>query len=243
MLSQKELSSLYQLISDDSQTFEKISEEFFKTFKNENQSKVGMTLLFLLKDNLLNIHQRIISYYILYEISKNDKPESNPYISIILQMLEKSKNKNEKSFLVDFLYKRINYSKMNARNYLEDNTRELKVNIVQILIQWNKLYNENIKMKNIYLNSNDKIKSIIYDRKNVDINNLDNHTNLNLLGDGNNAQGIEKELNPNYFIPNFMSYYPGSNNTFINSEPVWICPQLKHIFVWEKNLENNEIKK
>lgn len=237
MLSQKELSSLYQLISDDSQTFEKISEEFYKIFKSENQSKVGITLLFLLRDNLLNIDQRIISYYILYEISRNDKPESNPYISVILQMLEKSQNKNEKIFLVDFLYKRINYSNMNARNYLEDNTRDLKVNLMQILIQWNKLYNENLKIKNIYLNSNDKIKSIIYDRKNVDIKNIDNHTNLNLLAYGNNAdaESIEKEFNLNYFIPNYMGYYPGSNNTFINSEPVWIFPQLKHNFVWEKN--------
>lgn len=32
--------------------------------------------------------------------------ETNPYLSIILEMLRKSQNKNEQNFLVDFLYKK-----------------------------------------------------------------------------------------------------------------------------------------
>lgn len=54
-------------------------------FKKENQAHVRIILFFLLKDNLLNIHQRIILIYILYEISKNEKNESNTYIPIIFE--------------------------------------------------------------------------------------------------------------------------------------------------------------
>ena len=98
MLSQKELSLLYTIISDDNQTFEKISQSIQNIFIKENQAKVGTTLFILLKDNLLNIHQRIISYYILYDFSKNEKIESNTYAPIILELLENSKNKNEHCF-------------------------------------------------------------------------------------------------------------------------------------------------
>lgn len=107
MLSEKELAELYKIISDDNQTFKKISESFQNNISKENQTKAATTLIFLLRDNLLNIHQRIISYYILYDISIYDKMETNPYLSIILEMLRKSQNKNEQNFLVDFLYKKL----------------------------------------------------------------------------------------------------------------------------------------
>ena len=132
MLSQKDLSLLYQIISDDNQTFKKISESFQNNFSIEKYSKVGTTLVFLLRDNLLNIHQRIISYYIFYDITKEEKIESNPYLPIILGMLQNSKNKNEQNFLVDFLYHQINYLNLTIQNYLKDNTKELKMNLIQI---------------------------------------------------------------------------------------------------------------
>ena len=61
---------------------------------SQNKLNIGTTLVFLLRDNISDIHQRIISYYILFEISKQEKMESNPYFPIILEMLQKTKNKN-----------------------------------------------------------------------------------------------------------------------------------------------------
>ena len=236
MLSQRDISLLYQIISDDNQTFEKITESFQNNFKSENQTKVGTTLLFLLRDNLLNIHQRIISYYILYEISKERKMESNPYLPIIIEMLKQSQNKNEQSFLVDFLYKQITYLNITVKNYLKDNSREPRMNLLQIQIQWDKYYKEMLNKKNINLKTNDIIRPVIYDRKQRDIKNIDNHTNLNLLMNDNT---IEKEFNLNYFNPTYMSYNP-TNNNFINSEPIWLLPSLKHNFIWEKKNSNEK---
>ena len=240
MLSQNNLSLLYQIISDDSQTFKKISEAIKTIFMKENKSNIGTTLVFLLRDNLLNIHQRIISYYILFEISKQEKIVSNPYVPIILEMLQKSQNKNEQIFLEDFLYNQINYLDITVQNYLKDTTKELKIDLMQLIIQWNKCYKDILVNKNIYLKANDKLRPIIYDRKKSDIKNIDNHKDLNLFNDNNNDNNIEQELNFNYYNPNYMSYYPLNNNNFLNSEPIWIIPQLKHNFIWEKKMNNKE---
>ena len=236
MLSQKELSVLYQIISDDNQVFEKISESFYNNFKNESKYKAGTSLLFLLKDNLLNISQRIISYYILYEISKDQKAETNPYIPIILEMLKKSQNKNEQNFLIDFLYNQINYLNITVQNYLNDNSRERNINLNQIILQWDNFFKTVLNKNNINLKKDDKIRPIIYDRKKRDVINIDNHQNNNLsMNDDNNT--IEKGFNLNYFNPNYMSYHP-MNNNFINSEPIWLLPLLNHNFIWDSKNNN-----
>ena len=239
MLSQNNLSLLYQIISDDSQTFKKISETLKTIFIKENKSNIGTTLVFLLRDNLLNIHQRIISYYILFEISKQEKMVSNPYAPIILEMLQKSQNKNEQIFLEDFLYNQINYLDITVQNFLKDTTKELKIDLAQLLMQWNKFYRDILTNKNIYLKTNDKLRPIIYDRKKSDIKNIDNHNNFNLFNYSDN-NNIEKELNFNYYNPNYMTYYPLNNNKFLNFEPIWILPHLKHNYIWEKKMNNKE---
>ena len=235
MLSQKSLSLLHQIILDDSQTFRKISETFNNNFKNENRIKAGTTLIFLLRDNLLNVHQRIISYYILYEISKNQKLVSNQYsISIILEMLKKSQNKNEQVFLEDFLNNQIDYLDLTVQNFLNDNRKELKTNLNELLLQWEKDYKETLNDKNIDLKANDEIRPVIYDRSENDKKKLDKINNIDLLSE-NDEEKIEKEINFNYFTSNYMSYYPCNNSDFINSEPIWLIPKLSHNFIWEKD--------
>ena len=230
MLSQSDLSLLYQIISDNSQTFEKISESFQQNFKKENHAKVGITILFLLKDNLLNIHQRIISYYILYEITKNIKIEANPYIPIILERLQKTQNRYEQKFLVDFLNNEINYIDLTVISYLKHDIKGLKINLNQIKMK----YKQYINILNN--KSSDKIRPVIYNINKRDINNLDNNTNINILNNGIRDGHIENKINISQFNLNYMSYYP-TNNNFINEEPIWLFPLLKHNFIWEE--ENN----
>ena len=239
MLSQKDLSLLYKIISDNSQTFSQISKSLQNNFQKENKSKIAATLVILLSDNLLNLHQRIISYYILYDLSKLDQMTVNPYLPTILEMLKKSQNKNEQIFLQDFLYNQINnYLDITVQNYLNDNTRELKVNLVQLQIQWDNINKEIINSKNIDLKKNDNIRPVIYDRKKEDIINLEKHNNLNLFNN-NKESKIDEGFNFNYFNPNYLSYYPIKNNSFLNSEPIWLLPQLNHNFIWGKK-DNNK---
>lgn len=52
MLSPNELNLLYSIISDENKTFESIAGNFQKSFPKSDQFKVGVTLWFLLKDNV-----------------------------------------------------------------------------------------------------------------------------------------------------------------------------------------------
>ena len=234
MLSEKEISLLYKIISDDKQTFEEISKAFNSNFILESKIKAGTTLLILLNDNLLNIHQRIISYFILYDISKGDKNETNPFLCLILEKLNTSSDKNEQNFLIDFLCNQINYLNITIEKYLKENPKQQRINLTQIQMQWDKYYKEFLKQKNINVNIDDKIRPLIYDRKKNDIKNINNFPNFDLLGNINNKK--EVKLNLNYFKTNYMSYFPVNNfsNGFFKAEPMWILPSLKHNFLWEK---------
>jgi len=233
MLSPNELSLLNEIISDEKKTFEKISKKFDSHFNNESKVKATMTLLILLNDNILNIHQRIISYYILYENSKKERMETNPFLSLILEKLESSTDKAEQNFLVDFLCGQINYSNITVDKYINQNPKEQRINITQIKMRWDKYYKEILRQKNINIKADDNRRSVIYDRKNNE-KNIDNHPNLELLQ--NMCNSDDNNFNLNYFETNYMSYYPVNNfsNSFFNKEPIWILPSLKHNFLWEK---------
>ena len=128
MLSSNELSNLYKIISDENQTFEKISQSFSESFNKNDYMKIAVSLCILIKDNLLNIHQRIISFYILYFIKKSDKLEISPLLPLLLETLQFTKNKIEQSFLLDFLFNQINYLNITVKSYIQDNSKTVKPN-------------------------------------------------------------------------------------------------------------------
>ena len=78
----------------------------------------------------------------------------------------------------------------------------------------------------------DYMRYVIYDRKKREVKNIDNHKNLNI----ENHINIKEEITMNYSAPNYISYYPRlENKKFVDKEPIWIMPHLKHNFNWEKN--------
>ena len=230
MMSQIDLSKLYTFISNSNQTFENISKFFNTEFSAENKNKAITAIIILLKDNLLNINQRIICYYILYDTSQKEKMETNPFLFIILEKLKNSKDKIEQNFLLDFLYKKINYLGKTINEYLNKKPKEMKINITQIQMQWDKYYKELLKQKNININSDGKIRPFIYDVNNVNIMGINNSfKKFNALDNVN----IENKNHLNYFKSDYMSFRPNNIN-FLSSEPIFLLPNLNHKFIWEK---------
>ena len=229
MMSPNELSKLYYYISDENQTFENISKMFNSQFNLESQTKAINAIIILLKDNLLNISQRIICYFILYNISIKEKMETNPFLIIILDCLKNSNDIDEQSFLIDFLYKKINYVNKTIKEYLKEKKKEMKISITQIQIQWEKYYKELLKQMNINNNSDIKMRQIIYERNTFSINAINKSVTSNVLS---NVHSLN-EINLNFFENNYMSFKPNNNN-FFNSEPVFLLPNIKHCFFWEK---------
>lgn len=228
-MSPNELSKLYIYISDENQTFENVAKMFISQFNLESRRKAITSIIILLKDNLLNITQRIICYFILYNISKKDKMETNPFLIIILDNLKNSNDINEQNFLIDFLYKKINYVNKTIKEYLNEKKKEMKISITQIQIQWEKYYKELLKKMNINNNCKDKMRQIIYDRNNFGRGGINKSFNSNAFSNVHNLN----EINLNFFENNYMSFRPNNNN-FVISEPVFLLPDIKHGFLWEK---------
>ena len=222
MLSPSELTTLYTIISDETKSFEIISNIFQKTYSKSEQFKVGVTLWFLIKDNLLNLSQRLSSFYILYDMYRNEKLQSIPFIPIVLQTLNESKNKIEQQFLIDFIQNKIDYSKTPIKIYIEDNEKNQNIIIPNLEEYWN---NYKKQTEKISKSINDWMRPIIYDNKDNKSNKI---FNLNQL--------TPVEVSMKYFEPNYMSYYPNTNYTFYDDEPLWIIPTLKHNFVYDFNL-------
>ena len=93
MLSSNELSYLYKIISDENQTFENISQKFFESFNEADYMRIAMTLYILIKDNLFNKTQRIISFYILYLLKRKFNYEISPVLTLILETIQKTNYK------------------------------------------------------------------------------------------------------------------------------------------------------
>ena len=103
MLSQNELSNLHEIISDDSKTFESIADSFQKSFTKLDQFKVGLSLWIMIKENLLNLSQRLASFYIIYDMYKQEDSQTTPFVPLLLECFEKSTINIEKKMLKDLI--------------------------------------------------------------------------------------------------------------------------------------------
>ena len=246
MLSSNELSILYRIISDERQSFENISIAFQGAFKKFEYTKVAISLCILIKDNLLTLPQRLISFYILYLIKKNDKLEISPFLPFILGTIQTTKERAEQNFLLDFLCYKINYLNISVKTYIQNKTKVGKINFAYLQALYNKHYSE-IKKLGKSNKKNDFIWHILYEKKNNDVTNTGgNQQNGNIAA----PSSVKDELVNKYFEPNYMSFFPlnlnetnNNNNSdmkkIFDGEPVWIMPGLKHDFIWEnKNFES-----
>ena len=232
MLSSNELSNLYKIISDEEQTFENISHTFSESFKESDYMRIAMSLCILIKDNLFNKTQRIISFYILYLLQKKLNYEISPFTPLILETIQKTNFKIEQNFLIDFVNNQINYINTTVKHFLNDNSEKNNhQNIHYLQMLYNKYQYEkgNINSSSKFY---DNMRYVLYDRKKSEIKNLENHKNLNL----ENSLKTNEEISFNSAMPNYISFCPlTENKKFIDAEPVWIMPGLKHKYFWEGN--------
>jgi hypothetical protein len=225
MLSHNELSTLYTIISDDSKTFEIIAQNFQKFYGKLEQFKVGITLWFLLKENLLNLIQRLSSFYLLYDIYKQEQVNTTPFIPLLLDSLENSKINCEKKLLIDLLD--FNFqNKISIKEFIETYSND-EIKVPDMQSYWK---NHNTTKEKITKEINDWIRPVIYDN-NGNINNLSKSPENMPLFDITSLSN--EEINFNYFEPNFLTYYPNSNYPFYEDEPMWILPTLKYDFIWD----------
>ena len=238
MLTQADLSTLNEIVSDESKTFETISQSFQNSFQKFEQFKVGLSLWIMIKQNLLNLAQRLASFYIIYDMYKQEDSKTTPFIPLFLECLEKSNINIEKKMLKDLIEFNPFQTKITVKEFIETGKNLENITIPENDLKQYWRMHESHK-ENCIPNNGDFISPVLYDNNTeTDINNINNDVRQNI----NNPEkmpafDISKlspdELNFDNIEPNFLTYYPNSNTQFYNEEPMWILPTLKYDFIWD----------
>ena len=244
MLNQSELTTLHQIVSDDTKTFESIAQLFQEKFEKFEQFKVGLSLWIMIKQNLLSLSQRLASFYIIYDMYKQEDSKTTPFIPLFLECLEKSTINIEKKMLKDLIEFNSFSTKITVREFIENGKNMDNINIPENDLKQYWRMHESHKDKCIQENT-DFISPVLYDNTDLDIdNNLDNKdiVNNDVTQNVQNQENIPifdiskmspEELNFDSIEPNFLTYYPNSNKQFFQDEPMWILPTLKYDFIWD----------
>mmetsp|Transcript_36655 Transcript_36655/g.101835 ORF Transcript_36655/g.101835 Transcript_36655/m.101835 type:complete len:420 (-) Transcript_36655:29-1288(-) len=103
MLTPQELDVLLNLLKENSKPFENIAQSFYRSFPKSEQFKVGCVICMLLQDQLLTQTQRIVGFYLLYDIYRNETLPTTPFVPIVLETVEQTSDMVERKFLLQFL--------------------------------------------------------------------------------------------------------------------------------------------
>lgn len=104
MLSASELDALLSLLKESKKPFESIAQSFYKSFPKSEQFKVGCVICMLLQDKLLTQTQRLVGFYLLYDIYRNETSlPTTPFVPIVLETVEQTTDLVERKFLLQFL--------------------------------------------------------------------------------------------------------------------------------------------
>ena len=225
MLSQKELASLQNIISDDSKSFEDLKALLNSTFDKSIHFKIILTLNILIRDNQLNLSQEISSFFILYCLSNIEK-NFTYFTSLAIDILKETKIRIKRIFLYELLNNTMQNHQMKIKDYIRnleknENFKNIEENINLNIQEMIKKWDNNKKKSDIYMTP------IVYiENNNKNINNYILQLNS------------EKSLF-NLYKSNYMSYYPftynESSNNLFKAEPIWLFPMFKHNFIWENN--------
>ena len=228
MLSSNELTEVFKIISDENQTFGSIAQSFNELFKDSDKLRIALSLCILINDNLLNITQRLISFYLIYLMKMNYHIDIGPFLPLIIETIQTTKNMGEQNFLFDFLNNEINYINSTVKNYLKDKTKN-NCNKTNLYLLHN-LYQKYMLEKSENKKMNNYVRHVLYERKKSDVKNMDNHCENNIKEFINSKE----EMSLKFCEPNYLGLYPGKKiGKFIDKEPIWIMPNLKHNFNWE----------
>ena len=73
-LSQKDLGALLDLLSNDTRPIEAVGALFLRTFAKADHFRMATALCLLIQDGVLNLSQRILAFFILFDLYKAPRP-------------------------------------------------------------------------------------------------------------------------------------------------------------------------
>ena len=88
-LNRKELQQLLNVLSEDERPLQVAFDQFLRVFNKVDHFKLGCAVCVLLRDNLLTRAQRIVAFYVLCDLYRNEASGVNPFLPVFLEPLEK----------------------------------------------------------------------------------------------------------------------------------------------------------
>ena len=103
LLDHKELKTLLSLLHDDSTKLDNAAAAFQKAFGRNDRFRLGCVVSVLIQDNMLSRAERIVAFYVLVDLYRNESSGTNPFLPVFLEALDKRVDVCEKNFLVHLL--------------------------------------------------------------------------------------------------------------------------------------------
>eukprot|EP00435_Cladocopium_sp_Y103_P036526 s2631_g9.t1 len=97
------LAVLLTILREPNKPFEQIAQTFYRSFTKPDQFKAGCVICMLIQDNLLTQTQRLVGFYLLYDIYRQETEATTPFVPLVLEMVETTNDMAERKFLLQFL--------------------------------------------------------------------------------------------------------------------------------------------
>lgn len=88
-ISRKQLQQLLGVLSEAEKPLDAAFAQFLRVFSKVDHFKLGCAVCVLLRDNLLTQAQRIVAFYVLCDLYRNEASGVNPFLPVFLEPLEK----------------------------------------------------------------------------------------------------------------------------------------------------------
>lgn len=103
MLNGEEVDFVLSLLDDHSIVFDVLTERFTKRFLKTEHFRIAYGIFLLLQNRVLSLGSRLNSYYLLFDLYKNEPLPSNPFLPSFWLPPETNLTRSESSFLLIIL--------------------------------------------------------------------------------------------------------------------------------------------
>merc|ERR1712137_146944 len=238
MLSSKELSALLGILDDQGKQFDTLSNVFSRQYAKKEHFRMACSLYLFLQNGVLSVGARLVAYFLLVDLYKNEPLYENPFLPILIAPLRATNPSNATSSIeLPFLHLLLSGpSKEFARSSPNDFINSPNPRVTEIpretILNWIREHS----------NRQPPITSA-FTKVGIVPPVIDDVEQIQLFDD--NSQPIDQEsarrdvlqtlLTTDGFEPHYLCPPPPLLSPSV-SELIWLNPEEEHILLWDRRL-------
>eukprot|EP00743_Colponemidia_sp_Colp-15_P004261 GILK01004597.1.p1 GENE.GILK01004597.1~~GILK01004597.1.p1 ORF type:complete len:434 (-),score=76.66 GILK01004597.1:100-1302(-) len=206
--------------------FDSCMNAFCKVFQKPEQFKVGCAMCYLLQDKFLSRTQRMIAFYVLYDMYRSENISTTPFAPFILDAIEHTNDPCERKFLLQLLSSGSKLSKQTASQFCASFDPQQVVDVPNME-----------SLRRIHLDGFPKpsgfhsigVHPVIVEEKLTDADKNKDNSHQCTLPD---LLAIENEISLSTFQPNFVRPVPPLFEQR-EDELFWLSPSILPEPMWD----------